>query len=362
MADSPSRCRVGEQAPWFAARCTSPEFHFDQIAGRVTVLSFIGSAALPDSARVLADLRGRHRGVFDDDHACFFAVTVDPEDAREQRLGHDLPGIRVFWDLDRAVSSRYGVAGPADRHTLVLDQRLRVVEVVPFDDRPDTHLDRVVAAVARTPRFAPPAPAQPQAPALVIPNVFEPDLCRRLIRVYEEQGGRSSGFMRDIDGRTVEVQSEREKRRRDAEVLDEDLRRACLVRVRDRIVPEIARSFQYRVTRIERYLVACYDGADAGFFRRHRDNTTRATAHRRFACTINLNTGEYECGELVFPEFGQQRFVAPAGGAVVFSCSLLHEALPVTAGRRFAFLPFLYDDAAATVRQANARYLEPTTN
>jgi predicted 2-oxoglutarate/Fe(II)-dependent dioxygenase YbiX len=33
----------------------------------------------------------------------------------------------------------------------------------------------------------------------------------------------------------------------------------------------------------------------------------------------------------------------PAGGAIVFSCSLLHEALPVVRGRRFALLSFLRD-------------------
>jgi predicted 2-oxoglutarate/Fe(II)-dependent dioxygenase YbiX len=37
---------------------------------------------------------------------------------------------------------------------------------------------------------------------------------------------------------------------------------------------------------------------------------------------------------------------------VVFSCSLLHEATPVTRGTRYATLPFLYDDAAAAVREA----------
>jgi hypothetical protein len=41
----------------------------------------------------------------------------------------------------------------------------------------------------------------------------------------------------------------------------------------------------------------------------------------------------------------------------VFSCSLLHQALPVTKGKRYAFLPFLYDDAAAKVREANNAYL-----
>ena len=39
---------------------------------------------------------------------------------------------------------------------------------------------------------------------------------------------------------------------------------------------------------------------------------------------------------------------------MVFSCSLLHEATPVTRGVRYATLPFLYDEAAAKVREANA--------
>ena len=38
---------------------------------------------------------------------------------------------------------------------------------------------------------------------------------------------------------------------------------------------------------------------------------------------------------------------------MVFSCSLLHEATPITRGRRFAFLPFLYDEAAAEIRRQN---------
>jgi len=41
----------------------------------------------------------------------------------------------------------------------------------------------------------------------------------------------------------------------------------------------------------------------------------------------------------------------------VFSCSLLHEATPVSAGRRYAFLPFLYDGAAAEVREKNRRFI-----
>ena len=46
-------------------------------------------------------------------------------------------------------------------------------------------------------------------------------------------------------------------------------------------------------------------------------------------------------------------------GAVVFSCSLLHEATAVTKGTRYATLPFLYDDASAAVRVQNLHLLQP---
>ena len=119
----------------------------------------------------------------------------------------------------------------------------------------------------------------------------------------------------------------------------------------------IERAFQFRPTRLERYIVACYDSVVGGHFRAHRDNTTKGTAHRRFAVSINLNAEEFEGGDLAFPEYGPRLYRPPTGGAVVFSCSLLHEARPVTQGRRFAFLPFLYDDAAAAIREQNNVFL-----
>ena len=39
---------------------------------------------------------------------------------------------------------------------------------------------------------------------------------------------------------------------------------------------------------------------------------------------------------------------------------VLHRVSVVTKGRRFAFLPFLYDDAAARIREENARYVGET--
>ena len=196
------------------------------------------------------------------------------------------------------------------------------------------------------------------APVLVVPAVFEPELCRRLIGYHESTGGKPSGFMTERQGRTVERMDDDFKRRYDCLVEDEALGNACAERIRRRLVPLIARVFQFKATRMERHLVACYDGAEKGRFRAHRDDTTKGTAHRRFAVSLFLNTGEYSGGELRFPEFGARRYSAPAGGAAVFSCTLLHEALPVLEGRRYMFLPFLYDEAAARVRERNAHFLE----
>ena len=55
----------------------------------------------------------------------------------------------------------------------------------------------------------------------------------------------------------------------------------------------------------------------------------------------------------MFPEFGRRPYRAPMGGAVVFSCGALHQVMPVTKGRRFAFLAFLYGEADAALREAN---------
>jgi hypothetical protein len=92
--------------------------------------------------------------------------------------------------------------------------------------------------------------------------------------------------------------------------------------------------------------------ATAGHFHRHRDNDNVGAQHRRFAVTINLNH-DYEGGDLVFPEFGRRLDRAPMGGAVVFSCGALHQVMPVTKGRRFAFLAFLYGEADAALREEN---------
>jgi predicted 2-oxoglutarate/Fe(II)-dependent dioxygenase YbiX len=194
------------------------------------------------------------------------------------------------------------------------------------------------------------------APVLVAPAIFDATLCRELTRYYEENASYDSGFMKEREGKTVRMLNHEFKRRRDCQIEDAKLRDACAKGIEGKLRPLIERAFQFRATRIERQIVACYDATEGGFFRAHRDNTTKGTAHRRFAVSLFLND-DFEGGTLRFPEYGSHQYKAPAGGAVVFSCSMLHEATPVTRGRRYMYLPFLYDDASAAVRATNSVHL-----
>jgi predicted 2-oxoglutarate/Fe(II)-dependent dioxygenase YbiX len=160
-----------------------------------------------------------------------------------------------------------------------------------------------------------------------------------------------------VGGKTVEIKDRSHKSRRDYGIEDEALIQTLQARIMRRVVPEILKVHSFKATRMERYIVSCYAAEDEGHFRPHRDNTTLGTAHRRFAVSINLND-QFEGGELSFPEYSRRSFKAPRGGAIIFSGALLHAVSQVTSGRRLAFLPFLYDDAAAAIREQNARFLE----
>lgn len=341
----------GDHAPWFraAALSGSPNYQFDTVAGRHVLMLFFGSARPEPSAAALATL-ARHRALFDDTTACFFGISIDPEDVAKRRIAQQIPGIRFFLDHDRAVSTLYGALdGDNYRpHWLILDPQLRVAGrfALGQDEEAIAFLRARIAA----------APPDQWAPVLVVPEVFEPAVCTDLIRRYEANGGTPSGFMREIAGKTVLQVDAAHKQRSDWPIEDGALCRSLAARIRRRLAPAVAHAFQFHPTRIERYIVACYD-AQGGYFRPHRDNTTKGTAHRKFAVTINLNAGDYEGGDLRFPEYGARTYRAPTGGAIVFSCSLLHEATPVTSGRRFAFLPFLYDEAGARLREANNPHL-----
>jgi len=356
--------QVGDPAPWFRQKSTSnPDFAFDTVAGRYIVLCFYGTGADEIGRGALAAFQEQHRSLFDDDKIALFGVSVDPADLAQGRAKQILPGIRHFWDFDGKVGRLYGalphdasgVGGPLRRFWMVLNPTLRVRAIFPF--KPDGSDSGEVAAYLRAlPPVVQFAGFEIPAPVLVIPDVFEPEFCRHLIGLYEEHGGQESGFMREVDGKTVATHDRSHKSRKDFTITDQGLMQQIQKRIVRRVNPEIEKVHFFKPTRMERYIVSCYAAEDGGHFRAHRDNTTKGTAHRRFAVSINLNA-DFDGGEVSFPEYGPRSYKAPPGGAVVFSCPLLHAVSAVTRGRRYAFLPFIYDDEAARIREANNAHL-----
>lgn len=345
----------GDPAPQFVCPTPSTQaFSFNTVAGRYVLLAFMPSD--PEAAAAARAAIAAQRDAFDDLKLCLFGVLRSPQAIVEAQ--DEIPGLRWFLDADGAVWKRYeflGEDGVERPSWLLLDPNLRVMANVAMG------APEAAGFLSLLPRLAPVdahAATRMHAPVLIVPRVFEPAFCKHLISVFEKEGGEASGFMREVDGMTVLMKDDNHKRRSDVMIEEETLREACRARLLRRLAPEIHKAFQFSPTRIERYIISRYDGAELGFFRPHRDNTTKGTAHRKFAVTINLNAEDYEGGELRFPEFGSPTYRAPTGGAVVFSCSLLHEATPVTKGQRYAFLPFLYDEAGAAVREANLKFLD----
>jgi predicted 2-oxoglutarate/Fe(II)-dependent dioxygenase YbiX len=357
------RLQFGELAPSFQAPTPSnPRYEFHTVGGRPVLLLFLGAPAGEGARRLMAEVAA-HRTAFDDTNLILFIVVNDPADIPRLGIEQSIPGIRYFMDYDRSVASTFGFTsaagdGSAQTAVILLDRTLRCLQtVIVGEDKAEPVLPRLIDGARRLTAWQASAPNINHAPVLVVERIFEPALCRALIDYYAATGGKDSGFMREKDGYTVGQLDPAVKRRRDCVIEDDKLRNATMNRVSRRLAPMLRRACQFEATRIERHIVARYDATEGGFFMPHRDNTTKGTAHRRFAVTINLNAEEYEGGDLRLPEFGPQAYRAPTGGAVVFSCSLLHEALPVTKGTRYAYLPFLYGEADAELRQRNLAFV-----
>ena len=342
----------GDPLPPLSQRCGDrPSFAFQNMAGRYTLFCFFATAEDEAARRALGAVHAR-RDLFDDQHCSFVGVSITPADEQLRGLSDVLPGIRYAWDFDYAMSrvcgaapcgAQAGVKTIARRMWLLVDPSLHVLRIFPFGVGPEP----VIEAVANLPPPDDFGGVSRPAPILLLPNVFEPELCRELIADYEAGEPGESGVLR---GGAI-VLDARFKRRRDHTLTDRRLIRAANARIERRVKPEIERLFFLKARYIERHIVGCYAAADGGHFRPHRDNGPGLSAHRRFAVSINLNGG-FEGGEVVFLEYSTKGCKAPPGWAVVFPCAILHEIAPVTAGVRYAFLPFVYDEAGEAIRLA----------
>jgi predicted 2-oxoglutarate/Fe(II)-dependent dioxygenase YbiX len=338
---------LGDPVPRFVARTVSGvPFDLTVAAGRWIVLCFLGLPSDPRVMRELGELL-EVRHLFDEDRLVVHGVFTEPpaDPAMFASLGG--PALSFFADYDGAITRAFG----GSARTVVLDPMLRAVANIPWD-YPAGHAKTLRGLLKGLPPVGETDGVAMTAPVLIVPRVFDFALCEHLIALYERLGGTDSGFLLDVAGKTATVVDHRLKRRNDLAIVLPELREAIRSQIVRRLVPAIKCFFQFQPTRMDRYIVACYDSEAGGHFHRHRDNVNAGAEHRRFAVSINLNK-DYDGCDLLFPEFGRKVYRPPAAGALVFSCGALHQVTPITRGRRYAFLAFLYDEADAARREAN---------
>ena len=222
----------GDPAPWVKLPTpTYPGVRLDKAAGRYVVLCFLASTR-NDGAQVALRAVAARRALFDDVRASFFSVSNDRAD---EQLGvkDRIPGIRFFWDFDGEAARLYGAlspeakpqSGPVEVRQIwyVLDPMLRILKVVPFGDDPAVSAKETLDYVAALPPPGQHAGIDIPPPVIVLPSVFEPAFCERLIQIYEAHGGKLSGFMNEVGGKTIMQENTEVKVRRDVSLDDQQL-------------------------------------------------------------------------------------------------------------------------------------------
>lgn len=341
---------VGEPAPWFlAAKDAGEMVHFDELGGRYLLLFFFGHAA-PPVVEVLAEFE--RCPLFDGDRALCVAVGNRREDFSDGALPQSRAGHLYVLDGQGNGTRRYGLTAQSQPVAFILSPAMQISDVVELNDAKGfaAHISSTLTSLLAN------NDGESNAPVLIVPQIFDRSLCKRLIDLYNEAGGREIGTV-ERNGEALKRFDPGFRKRLDYYIVDEPTVIRCRELLAARLLPLVFRAFQFRTTRIERWLVGCYDAKTGGYFRPHRDNTVALAAHRRFAVTINLNDG-YGGGDLIFPEYGRKTYRAAVGEAIVFSCSLLHEVTPVTSNCRYAFLSFFYDEAGEKMRIESSANLD----
>ncbi len=333
---------------------------FNKVRGKHVVVLFYPDTHKPACQQLLRGFAERHREL--DELAHLFAINNEGPEANAGWVGlNSFPFDFLLSDERREAARAYGIdhnlsqaadfTGAGAFTSLVADRNRRILQINRNVTDPG-HAEQILALLRGQSSRSGREMGQ-VAPVLYIPRVLEPAFCRRLIEVFDAGGHVAAGTQRArADGSGEEVINPEVKLRRDYTVQDPALHAEIKQRIEGRVLPEIAKAFFYQVAGLESFRIVRYDADTGGYFKTHRDNTNLSTAHRRFAMTLNLNAGEYEGGQLRFPEYGPDLYGPAAGDAVIFSCSLLHEAMPVTAGQRYVLLAFLYGADGQRLMQA----------
>lgn len=357
---------VGDPAPLFALPTPAGDrLILRDKVGQPTVLLFYGkdeNVACQAIAQAFAQAFPQFQAL----NAQVFAISTNtPSDRQGFQEREQLP-FTLLSDVSGKTSRQYGVfyddcssdppAGIYMRVAMLLDANLKIRGIYSLNDL-ETAIEGLLRDLSLKIPQEPPRHITVQAPVLLIPSVLSPETCQTLIQLWETDNSESGSMQRDGQ-KTIAVMNYAQKIRRDHFLKRTDLIEYLDRVMRRRVFPEIQKAFNFEVSRREDYRIGGYDSQRGGYFRPHRDNTTGGTAHRRFAMTLNLNAEEYEGGYLRFPEYGNHLYKPPTGHAVIFSCSLMHEATDVLSGRRFGLFSFLYGEKEAQQRREYERQIQ----
>jgi peroxiredoxin/predicted 2-oxoglutarate/Fe(II)-dependent dioxygenase YbiX len=315
----------------------------DGVAGRPALLVFDCGAG-GDNAGYVRELVAMHdhANAFKVSGTVIFAITrrnvAENRQLRADR-GFSFP---VLSDPDGQAYRACGLDPVPPGHstiTLVVDPAFRAVRAI-GDTQDGSHAAQALPDLSQLDQEHHAAPISLHPPVLVLPRTLTPADCARVIQVWHRpvpvwtsDGVKSEAFAKETGD--FKLRNESYGRVLQFLVRDPQVQRYLDMKLRRRVIPEILKAFQSKVSRREDYRIAGYDSAEGGVLPAHRDNSTPQTAQRRFTLSVTLNAEEFSGGALRFPEYGGQEYNVPTGTAVIWSCALLHEVLPVTAGRRF---------------------------
>ena len=349
MMQPPALLGFGQRGPNFGLPSVEGrlERFYDRFIGNLMVLVFYPSQAHPAALPLLCGFAER-REALAAAGAAVVAVSRDSVAANAALRSSQGLGFPLYSDPEGVVMRAYGAldAG-ADVTAYLMDRNQRVLAV--FQDLED-FADQVLAHLHEGGFASLPGRAVAlQAPVLLVPNVFDPALCARAIEAW---GGNNAEGAISVPERayaqTAAVKPSgavyRDLKRRLDHVADDGLNPVLMKAAMSRLKPELFKAFHFHIGRLERFCIGAYAAERGDFFRPHRDNITEKTKDRCFAASIALND-DYDGGGVKFAEFSEDVYDPPVGGALVFSCSLLHEAMPVTRGTRFAAFTFFYAPA-----------------
>lgn len=321
----------------------------DHLSGKSLVLVFLNEPTEAVAVPVLQSLAAQAARL-DELRATVVAISAT-SDAAQNRLLKKASGFGgpVAGDSTGAVFASYGLHkehGTAVRIVVLTPYRQVRVWFDTSDDIRETvglimeSLEN--AQVAEEARWAP-----PHAPVLVIPNVLSREECAGLIKNFEQGGALMVRPPRpgEITGNyKIPVYEHDRQDRVDEIIKDADTLAFLDERIWGRVTPMVQKAFAFEVTRREDLHIARYVGKRGGYTMGHRDNTSAATAYRRFALSMSLNE-DFEGGDIVFKEFSPRGYNPAPGTAIVFSSSLLHEVQETTSGTRYNLISHFFNES-----------------